>query len=114
MHFHRSRNRFQHTCTNHHRRWHRRCSCRPHHRNIQRLQIRHRFHHRRCRDAVAIAVVTGIGVEARTVVVGGIGVVVAGRIIGTSSDFKLVADSITVGVSDAVSIAVVTGFGVGA
>jgi hypothetical protein len=49
-------------------------------------------------DAISIAVVTGIGIGARTVVVGGIGIVVAGRFVLASSDFKFVTDSITVGV----------------
>jgi hypothetical protein len=49
-------------------------------------------------DAISIAVVSVFVVEARTVVVGGIGIVVAGRFVLASSDFKFVTDSITVGV----------------
>jgi hypothetical protein len=50
------------------------------------------------------------GVEARSIVVRCKRIVVGSSGIGTSSDFKRVTDSITVGISDAVSIAVVTGF----
>jgi hypothetical protein len=50
------------------------------------------------------------GVEARSIVVGCKRIVVGCSGVGTSSDFKRVTDSITVGISDAVSIAVVTGF----
>jgi hypothetical protein len=49
-------------------------------------------------DAVAIAVISGFIVKARTIIVGGIGIVVAGCFVLASGDFKFVADSITVGV----------------
>ena len=54
------------------------------------------------------------GVEARGIVVRCKRIVVGCSGVGASSDFKLVADSITVGISDAVAVAVVTGIGIGA
>ena len=44
------------------------------------------------------------------VVVGSIRVVVAGRSIGTSCDFKLVAYTVAIGIRQAVAVAVVAGF----
>ena len=68
----------------------------------------------RVHEAVAEAVVAGLGVGARAVVVGGFAIEVARAVIGAAADFEGVAHAVTVRVCEAVAEAVVAGLGVGA
>ena len=67
--------------------------------------------------SIAIHIVDSIkvkGVSARTVVIGGQSIIVAGLFFGTSKHFVFVTHAILVGVSEAVSIAIESGFGISA
>ena len=63
-------------------------------------------------QAVAVAVVTGIRVRARAIVVRRIWVIIAGRAVRAACCFKLIADAVLIRIVQAVAVAVVIRLGI--
>ena len=57
-------------------------------------------------ETISIAIQVGISINAVSTVVGGFIIVVAGRCIGATRDFKLIANAVTVQIIHAIALAV--------